>query len=217
MDEKHISIQKSARYFTQGEPNFLVKNVWICLHGYGQLVRYFSRNFAALQQPERYFVFPEGPHKFYLAGTNGRVGASWMTKEDRLTDIADQFAFLEPLAKQIVGQFKQPVRLHVLGFSQGVATALRWLSQSEIDAQTCVCWAGSFPPDIDYKLQRNKFATMRMHACFGDDDAYISEADAQNLLAQMHEQNIEITPHFYAGKHKIYPDLLADIMQQCEA
>ncbi len=216
MLEKQFSIQKSVRYVTVGEPTSLVKNVWVCLHGYGQLARFFARNFSAFQNEERLFIIPEGPHHFYLNGTSGRVGASWMTKENRLADIEDQFYYLENLVSNTRNLLADDCKMHVLGFSQGVSTALRWVNKTTLPIKSVICWAGSFPPDIDYKLQSDKFAAYCMHTCFGNADEYISEEDARKLLAQLKEQNIKITPHFYAGGHKIYPELLGEILKEAE-
>lgn len=216
MEEHHIQIPKSARYITIGQPTLSVKNVWICLHGYGQLAKYFARNFSAFQHEERLFIIPEGPHRFYLNGTAGRVGASWMTKEDRLNDIKDQFQYLETLLETIQKSLSAHCHIHVLGFSQGVSTAFRWVDQSQQPFKSLVAWAGSFPPDIDYKLHRPRFATLRMHCCFGDNDEFISKKDTQGLLNQLKGQEIEITPHYYQGGHKMYAELLGELIEECE-
>ena len=39
-------------------------------------------------------IAPQGLHKFYLEGTSGRVGASWMTKENREDDIKNYLVYL---------------------------------------------------------------------------------------------------------------------------
>ena len=83
MNSHNYNIQKSVRYFTIGKPTAQVKHLWVCLHGYGQLADWFGKRFEKWASKERLFVFPEGPHRFYSAGTNGRVGASWMSRDDR--------------------------------------------------------------------------------------------------------------------------------------
>ena len=215
MESHNFIIQKTARFITIGEPNKNVKHLWVCLHGYGQLAVWFARNFNAFENADSLFVIPEGPHRFYLQGTEGRVGASWMTKEERLSDIEDQFHFLEKLAHELKPQLAADCKINVFGFSQGVATALRWIDKSALPISSLVCWAGSFPLDIDYKLQAAKFSSINFHACFGDEDEYISAENAQKLLAQMQNQGINVTPHFYAGGHKIYPELLAAVLKTC--
>src|SRR5690554_3872961 len=41
-------------------------------------------------------------HRFYRKGTQGRVGASWMTKEARLDDIEDNHKYLDKLAEHLL-------------------------------------------------------------------------------------------------------------------
>ena len=43
MDEKKVSFNFDARYFTAGELNASTKQVWFVLHGYGQLAQFFLR------------------------------------------------------------------------------------------------------------------------------------------------------------------------------
>jgi hypothetical protein len=81
MTENKLSIEKTIRYFTIGDIE-KAKYLLIALHGYGQLSSYFGKKFEDLPN-EFFIVIPEGMHRFYLDGTSGRVGASWMTKEAR--------------------------------------------------------------------------------------------------------------------------------------
>ncbi|MEZ4763957.1 MAG: hypothetical protein R3C26_12480 [Calditrichia bacterium] len=39
--------------------------------------------------------------RFYLQSTNGRIGATWMTREDRENEIADYLAYLNNLSEAI--------------------------------------------------------------------------------------------------------------------
>ncbi len=217
MHAHHTTIQKTVRYFTIGKPTPQVKHLWVCLHGYGQLADWFGKRFEKWASKERLFLFPEGPHRFYTEGTSGRVGASWMTREDRLNDIEDQYNYLENLVADVRRNLPPTCKIHILGFSQGVATAFRWVDRSALSFASLVTWAGTYPPDIDYALHREKFNPLKMHACFGDEDEFISTENAQKLLGQLAEQNIGITPHFYKGGHKLYLDLLAEVIADCEA
>ena len=216
MKEFAIKIRKSVRYVTLGEANKNVKQVWVCLHGYGQLAVWFARNFSAFENENRLFVFPEGPHRFYLESTSGRVGASWMTREDRLNDIEDQFHYLEDLVIEIKKSLPEKVQVHILGFSQGVATAFRWVDKTKLNISSMVAWAGTFPPDVDYSLNQKRFNALRLHACFGDSDEFISTENAKKLLSQLKTQSINVNPHFYKGGHRIYNDLLNEIIGSCE-
>ena len=75
---------------------------------------YFIRKFRALFD-DLLVVAPEGMHRFYLQGSSGRVGASWMTKEAREDDIADNLRWLQELDAHISAQYR-PKRKLLLGF-----------------------------------------------------------------------------------------------------
>ena len=217
MNSHNYNIQKSVRYFTIGKPTAQVKHLWVCLHGYGQLADWFGKRFEKWASKERLFVFPEGPHRFYTEGTSGRVGASWMTREDRLNDIEDQFNYLETLVGEFCSALSPSCKIHVLGFSQGVATAFRWMDRSALSFSSLISWAGTFPPDIDYALHQERFNHLKIHTCFGDGDEFISAENAQKLVGQLTEQGIALTPHFYHGGHKLYLDLLDELILACES
>ena len=120
-----FSVPRTARWWS-AEPVEKAerRGTLIVLHGYGQLPEYFIRKFRPLAEAGWHVIAPEGAHRFYLQGTEGRVGASWMTKEARLDDIADQIVFLDALLGQLEEGMASGPRF-LLGFSQGVATALR--------------------------------------------------------------------------------------------
>ena len=91
-----IKISKTAKYTTYGNPD-KASIIIFALHGYGQLVQFFIRKFQVLDAEQYFVVAPEGLHRFYLKGSSGRVGASWMTKEERQSDIEDYINYLDDL------------------------------------------------------------------------------------------------------------------------
>jgi len=153
--EHHLAVTRTARYHTLGEPSPAIREVWFVLHGHAQLSTYFIRHFAGLDDGTRLIVAPEGLNRFYLDPTTfagsgqARVGATWMTKEDRLTEISDYVAWLDQLYDAVFsGLDRSAVRFVMLGFSQGVATGCRWLCQGRARADTAVLWAGPVPTDL---------------------------------------------------------------------
>lgn len=216
MHEHHLSITKTVRYYTIGKASAQTRHIWFCLHGYGQLADFFAKHFEKWADKSRLFVFPEAPSRFYTQGTSGRVGASWMTKVDREQDIADQFLYLEKLLQSIVESAPQNTKLHILGFSQGVATALRWLNKTAHPISTAICWAGTFPPDIDYAPSQAHFNKIKLFACFGDADEFISQKQASMLVDAIKNQGLNITEYYYHGGHRLMPELLENLIFQAE-
>ena len=106
MRQHHLTISRNVRYATLGEVGDELRQVWFVCHGYGQLAHRFLRSFSALDDGSRLVVAPEGLSRYYVDHAERKVGASWMTTEDRLTDIADYVAYLDGLEpfREVVGK-----------------------------------------------------------------------------------------------------------------
>src|ERR1019366_2165212 len=99
--QHHIPVQKTARYYTLGQIGPEITDVWFACHGYGQLASDFAAEFECIEAPERLIVVPEALSRFYvpagpgLHGPDAKVGATWMTREDRESEIADYVSYLD--------------------------------------------------------------------------------------------------------------------------
>jgi len=200
--EKHFQVPKTARYFLNAEP----KNqhtIWLVFHGYGQLSKYFIQKFEFLDPEENLIVAPEGLHRFYLEGFRGRVGASWMTKEDRLHDISDSNSMLDVLLSEIQGQFENQPKLRIIAFSQGVATASRWVLNSNVQTSQMILWGGVFPPDFDCDAHGQKLVDLDLKVVVGVDDEFYQNERQQALHEALDQGEIPYELHVVTGKHDI--------------
>ena len=204
-----INIQKTAKVETYGKPD-TAKCCWVVLHGYGQLVDYFIRKFSVLDEQNHYIIAPEGFHRFYLNGTSGRVGASWMTKEERLDDIADNIAYLNQVYSELIADHSFE-HLIVLGFSQGASTAARWIQMGDINPTVFVQWAGVFPPDLELNSSSNRFKQMKNFVLVGDTDPYFNLDNESDLFSQQTALGIEQTSIRFNGAHAIYDEPLLEL------
>ena len=208
MNEHSLTVPRTARFYTLGKPSENVQDLWIVCHGYGQLARYFLRHFQVLDNGRTLVVAPEALSRFYLDGFSGRVGATWMTKEDRLSEINDQAAYLNLLLHEQLKQLPDNVRVTVLGFSQGGATVSRWLATENVPVHRLILWAASFPEDIDFTTGQAAFSNLPVAMVYGTQDEFITPealAQKQNLMAQL-----GIKPHIYTfeGGHTLHPETL---------
>ncbi len=208
MNQHNLEITKTARYFTLGN-EVDPEEVWFVLHGYAQLGNFFLKKFESLDNGKRLIVAPEGLHRFYWNGFSGRVVASWMTKEDRLVDIADYVNFLDSVYSKVV---PKTATVRLLGFSQGTATACRWavLGNSRFDRLTM--WAGAFPTDVDYFENAGKLNALRPQVVIGDKDPYYDEGKIDEHLDFLRERGLEFSVHRFQGDHNIYPEPLREIV-----
>lgn len=182
--------------------------VLYALHGYGQLASYFMRKLQDL--PENLLIVaPEGMHRFYLNGTGGRVGASWMTKEAREMDIADNISWLDALDAQISAKYPIQKR-YVLGFSQGGATALRWAFQGQTIVDELLIWASDFPPDLS-DTSLNESHPSR-HYLIGDKDPYFPGERQKEICSLFQSKGFKI--HQFEGEHDIDLKILNPLISQ---
>ena len=214
MKERTIRFDFAARYFTAGTLDASTKQVWIILHGYGQLAQYFLRKFEPLTAHNIYFIAPEGLSRFYLSELTAagradtKVGATWMTRENRLTDIENYINFLDTIFKQELGDQANSIPVTLFGFSQGCATVCRWAIDGHPRFHRLILWAGLFPPDMDFKKGHDVFADKKTYLVIGNKDHFVNE-ERMNEFDGLARQ-LDITPEkiVFDGKHELNESLL---------
>lgn len=203
---KQFTVQRQLRYSLFPETHGNGKHLLVALHGYGQLIEFFSKKFQNLGD-DYVVVCPEGMHRFYLEGTSGRVGASWMTREWREQDILDNTIALNQLVGSIVEELK-PDTITVLGFSQGVATAARWINNTELNIDRFIAWAGVFPPDLP--MDSNIHFPEQKKVVVGNNDPYFQGDDLEKMLDIYRDLRFDIFT--FEGKHEMNEDLLKVVL-----
>ena len=206
--ELSLSFNFNARYFKSGEITKKTIQVWYVLHGYGQLAKYFLKKFEVLAEKNICVIAPEALSRFYLEdlqtriqGGSNRVGATWMTRENRAMDIENYIAFLEAIYRKETANLKIPVT--ILGFSQGAATASRWALQGNIDFGRLILWAGIFPPDMDFKAGQHILQSKKVIAVFGDQDPFVTPDRLTEMKMLSDKLGIDPQVIRYEGKHDL--------------
>jgi predicted esterase len=213
VSEHRFITTRSARYFTLGEPGPEVRDLWIACHGYGQLAADFLLGFTRISAPDRLVVAPEGLSRFYI-GEPGRrhgkttpIGASWMTRADRLAEIEDYVAYLEALTSDLLARVAPDARLRVLGFSQGVSTAGRWISRSSRTPTQLIAWAGELAFDLGDGTRRPPVG-VPVHLVGGTRDPVIPFDLMQRQHERLVHDGVDATLHQFDGGHRLDRDLL---------
>jgi predicted esterase len=211
MIENHIKYTTSARYFTSHKEQSEFKEVVYLLHGYGQLAYYFLRKFRSLFNDQTLFIAPEAPYRYYLNHNSGRVGATWMTKEDRLTDIENYVSYLEALHREIKTKYSFK-KTTILGFSQGAATTSRWVAQGQVLPDRFILWASVFPPDMDYSFDIPKFNRSDVFMVCGSQDEFIDDEKWKSHTHFLTESGLCFTEKRFDGRHDIDIRTLDEIL-----
>lgn len=221
--EHHLVTARTARYFTLGAAPEHAHTVWFALHGYAQLAERFLRPFADVIPEGVMIVAPEGLSRFYLEmpradrGHMKRVGAAWMTKEDRLSDIADTRGWLDSVYRTVINsvveaQHVEP-QIGVLAFSQGVATAMRWLAGGVPQPSRIVMWAGSIADDADTFALQMAMKSADVVFVAGTADPFFTEKAKRMIHAQWSELDIPVREVLYDGDHALHAETLRELLK----
>lgn len=214
----HLRVQRTARYYTLGGESGAPRTVWFVLHGYGQLAGAFIRYFADLATPESLLVAPEAMNRFYLvqpsqaAAAERPVGATWMTREDRESEVADYIEYLDTLYEEIgAPAVAADARVRVIGFSQGAATATRWVTHGRARVDQLILWGGLLPPEIELARGPAAIRNVPLTIVLGDTDQYVSDDHLTAQTAKLDAAAIPYRVLRFSGGHvvrrAIFPEL----------
>jgi predicted esterase len=215
--EGRLSVERSARYWTLGDRDATHDEVWFVLHGYAQLARRFLRRFEAVAEPGRLVVAPEALSRFYVGSGQGRhgqeavVGATWMTREDREAEIRDYVAYLGRLGEAVV---RGAPRVTVLGFSQGVATAWRWVTLGAAPGLArLVAWSGTLPPDLDLERAAGALSGADVVLVSGEQDETVPPAAAEAAAGRLRAVGVACRVVSHGGGHEIDAETLRGLLR----
>jgi predicted esterase len=210
IDEAHIAVTRTARYYTLGGDALSPRELWFACHGYGQLAQYFARHFESLEDGRTTIVVPEALSRFYFGdarrqhGSDAMVGATWMTREDRESEIADHVQYLDTLFAHIRSQKgRARSRVTVLGFSQGVATVCRWLARGSARADRVVLWGGKMPPDIFPIPADSPLRAASLTLVVGSGDEFVTPLIASEQESRLRDEKLVFDVHRYDGGHTV--------------
>ena len=211
--EHRVTVERSARVYTLG--NVQASEAWVVLHGYGQLAARFINNFAELAGSERVVVAPEALNRFYIDAprpglpvSDRRVGTTWMTREDREAEIDDYVAYLDRMLPNVVPMAKS---VTVLGFSQGVATACRWVALGATPVRHLIMWAGPLPPDLDLHRLADRLVGVRVDFVIGERDPIGVGGALEEQLDALEQAGIQIEVVQFEGGHTIDADVIRQL------
>jgi predicted esterase len=206
-----ITVERSARYFHLGERQ-AADEVWFVLHGYSQLAQNFLRWFEGAARPGRLIVAPEALSRSYFEEQGARrVGASWMTKEDREVEIEDYIRYLDRVADEVVGAIPPRPRIEVHGFSQGGATASRWVTYGHHPVNRVVLWGSTLPPDLDLERLRGNLRGAPLVLAVGDRDQFLLAEQVRSERARLAGLGVAVEIRQFVGGHVVDRSTLADL------
>jgi len=216
--EHHIRVGRTARYHTIGKPGPDTRDIWFVCHGHGQLAGDFIREFFAVADPSRVIVAPEALSRYYVSSEPGfhskeaKVGATWMTREDRESEINDYVAYLDALYDEILSPLRrEDVSVTVVGFSQGGATANRWVTQGHARADRLVMWGSLLAGDADLNQAATFFRDVKLTIVYGKRDQFADEGMIAGYETLLRDNHIPFELVTFEGGHRMDRDTLRSL------
>jgi predicted esterase len=210
--EKEISYQTTNSYSTLNELTTTTKNVWFVCHGMGYLSRYFINYFNELDPDENYIVAPQAQSKYYTPPKFKHVGASWLTKENTLNETENVMRYFDEVFE--AEKIPNTKNLIVLGYSQGVSVALRYVAKRRIKCSQIVLLSGGIPKELladDFSFLNAK---TKLSMIYGDNDEYLDE----DRILQEKNRAFELFGHLdlnivsFEGKHEVKKEILPTLI-----
>ena len=205
--EKEISYQSTNSYSTLNNLTDTTKNVWFVCHGIGYLSRYFLKYFKDLNPEENYIIALQAQSKYYLGSKYRHVGASWLTKENTAKETENVMHYFDAVLE--AEKLPKDINLIVLGYSQGVSVATRYVASRKLKCSQLLLLSGGIPAELtndDFKFLEGK---TKVTLLYGDKDEYLTEPFMDNAIKgfyQLFGKTSVIT--VFDGEHEVKKELL---------
>ncbi|HPE82697.1 MAG TPA: esterase [Aequorivita sp.] len=211
-----MSLEKEASYLATNTYSTLntlteeTKNIWVVFHGMGYLSKYFIKYFSELDADENYIIAPQAPSKYYQDKDFRHVGASWLTRENTVTETQNILNYVDAVYKKEL--VKNYPNLIVLGYSQGVSIATRWVASRKIQCDKLILHSGGIPNEL--KTQDFEFLkpSAQVIYIYGNKDQYITEArETEEKLkgSRLFQSRLKI--EVFEGIHEVNREFLLKI------
>ena len=192
-----------------------VRELWYVLHGYAMRAAAFLEDFRAVADESRLLVAPEALSRFYDgtlapgAHKNAPVVASWMTREERESEIADYLAYLDAVHAMLTARLGgAAANVTVLGFSQGGATAARWVASGRVNAARLVMWGSALPPELDLAEPGSALRSAETVFVVGAQDGFVTPKIVAAEVERMRAASFPCVQLSFDGGHRLDDEVL---------
>lgn len=205
--EKSVSYEIKNSYSVLNEHTEHTKNVWLVFHGIGYLSRYFLKYFKHLDPSENYVIAPQAQSKYYLNGEYRHVGASWLTRDRLEEGIENTMNYLDAVYK--AEKLSEVKNLNILGYSQGVSVATRFVAKRQIECKNLIIHSGKLPQELTTEDFAN-FKDTRFTLVYGTEDKYLNQdiiSTEKKRLQEVFPTNLDI--QVFEGTHEVNTQVIS--------
>ena len=209
LEEREISYTTTNSYATLNSLTHKTKNIWFVCHGMGFLSRYFLRYFTGLDPDENYIIAPQAPSKYYLPPNLKHVGSSWLTKENTVKETENIMTYFDAVLE--AENLPKDKHLIVLGYSQGVSVAMRYVAKRALNCSQLILHSGGIPKELT--PEDFKFLEAKVSMIYGTEDEYLNEERISRETERAKDlfgTNLHLMP--FEGKHEVNVKLIKGLV-----
>ncbi|KAA3621893.1 MAG: esterase, partial [Flavobacterium sp.] len=167
---------------------------------------------SSLNPETNYINAPQAPSKYDLKPDAKHVGASWLTREDTIAETKNILSYVDAVweAENITNSSS----LIVLGYSQGVSIATRWIASRKIQCKQLVLHSGGIPKELKPENFIYMAASTKVLFMYGDQDPYISPSrlvEEAEKGAKLFGNKLDVRS--FKGAHEVNIEFLQNILQ----
>ena len=208
-EEKEIHYKSSNTYSTLNHLTERTKTVWFVCHGMGYMSRYFLKYFKGLNPEEHYIIAPQAPSKYYIQ-PKMHVGANWLTRDDTESGMDNILNYFDAVLD--AEKIPEAINLIVLGYSQGVSVAMRYLAKRHMQCTQLVLHSGGIPKELSSSDFEYLSEDTKVKLIYGTEDEYLDDDRIKIESARAFElfgDRVSVLP--FEGKHVVNVDYINDL------
>ena len=209
-EEKEIGYQTKNSYSTLNTLTEDTKTVWFICHGMGYLSRYFLKYFKGLNAKENYIIAPQAPSKYYIQ-PKMHVGANWLTKDETKVGMQNILNYFDAIFE--TEAIPQDKNLIILGYSQGVSVAMRYMVFRKLQCSQLILHSGGIPKELIATDFEYLNSSTSVKLIYGTSDEYLDEERIESesdRAIELFGSKVQFLP--FDGTHVVNVDLINDLV-----
>jgi predicted esterase len=197
--ERTIAAGTHGRYLIEPPAWSGPAPILVGFHGYGEGAGTQLDRMRRIPGAERWLLVSiQGLHRFYQRRAN-EVVASWMTRQDRELEMADNLAYVASVIDAVHRECPGAPRMVFAGFSQGVAMTFRAAAAASRQVDGVIVVGGDVPPELDAGLIGR---TRQALVCRGSRDEWYTAAIFEKDVRRLRDADVNVRPLEFDGGHE---------------
>lgn len=209
-EEKEIDYQTKNSYSTLNTLTEDTKTVWFVCHGMGYLSRYFLKYFKGLNAKENYIIAPQAPSKYYIQ-PKMHVGANWLTRDETKVGMRNILNYFDAIFE--TEAIPKDKNLIILGYSQGVSVAMRYMVFRKLQCSQLILHSGGIPKELIATDFEYLNSSTSVKLIYGTSDEYLDEERIESesdRAIELFGSKVQFLP--FDGTHVVNVDLINDLV-----